>query len=153
MNHALREAGLLARMLAWRAVLPLLRRRVRIATLARVMWREPHARPGGTDPIRIAELARVLYRGPGRGQGDTCLERSLLAYRYLSKAGVDPQLVIGIGRPDSLMIGHAWVVVNDEPLYDSAAEVGKYSSFFSFGRGGALLATPSDRAQVGAVEG
>ena len=149
MTRPPRETWLLLRMLAWRAVLPVLKRRVRVATLARLMWREPDRQRGRTDAGRIAELVQWLYRGPARGRGDTCLERSLLAYRYLSDAGVAPRLVVGISKPGSSVIGHAWVVVNGEPLFESAADVDAYASFFSFGQRGTLLAAPSDNPRTG----
>ncbi len=71
------------------------------------------------------------------GQG-ICLERSLLAYRFLSGAGARPDLVVGVRPGGEGMIGHAWVVVGGEPLFEPAASLSEYVSFFSFGRGGAL---------------
>jgi hypothetical protein len=145
------DGWLLARMLAWRTVLPLLKRRVPLATLAKVMWREPRAGIRPTRADRIIDLARRLYWGHRAGEEDNCLERSLLTYRFLSSAGADPQLVIGIGRPGGSVIGHAWVVVDGEPLFEPAASIREYASFFSFGRRGALQASPSDHARAGDV--
>jgi hypothetical protein len=124
-------------MLAWLAVLRVLKRRVPLATLAKVMWRKPRARIRPDHADRIPDLVRRLYRGLRDGQDGICLERSLITYRFLSGAGADPHLVIGIRRGGSV-IGHAWVVVDGEPLFESAASLGEYGSFFSFGRNGAL---------------
>ncbi len=143
------DGWLLARMLAWRTVLPLLKRRVPLATLAKVMWRDPRAGIRPTRADRIAGLTRRLYWGYRAGEDDICLERSLLTYRFLSSAGADPQLVIGIRGPGDSVVGHAWVVVDGEPLFEPAASVREYASFFAFGRRGALQASPSDSAHAG----
>ncbi len=132
------DGWLLARMLVWRTALPVLKRRVPLAKLARVMWQEPAARTRRDHADRIPDLAQRLYRRFRMGEEDICLERSLLAYRFLSRAGADPQLVIGIRPGDSPVVGHAWVVVDGEPLFEPAASVGEYASFFSFGRDGIL---------------
>jgi Transglutaminase-like superfamily len=138
------DGWLLARMLAWRTVLPLLKRRVPLATLARVMWQKPRARsqPGRFD--RIPDLVQRLYRGFRPGQDDICLERSLLTYRFLSRAGADPRLVIGMREAGGSVIGHAWVVVDGEPLFEPATSLGEYASFFSFGRDGTVDTSAPD---------
>jgi hypothetical protein len=135
-------------MLAWRAVLPVLKRRVPLATLAKVMWRTPRARIRPDHADRIPDLVRRLYRGFREGQEGICLERSLLTYRFLSGAGADPRLVIGIRGRGGSVTGHAWVVVNGEPLFEPAASLGEYASFFSFGRDGTLDASMPDGARV-----
>jgi hypothetical protein len=91
-----------------------------------------------------------LYR-PSRDDEGICLERSLLAYRFLSGAGANPRLVVGIQPGDtsgtgSSLIGHAWIVVDGEPLFESPASLSEYTSFFSFGRAGALDAPIPDGA-------
>src|SRR5262249_36016492 len=90
-----RDAWLLARMLAWRPALPLLKGRLALPKLAQLMWQAPAApaRAGRAD--RVADFVPRLYRLRGDG---ICLERSLLAYRFLSEAGADPRLVVGV-RP------------------------------------------------------
>jgi len=132
------DGWLLARMLAWRTALPLLKRRVPLAKLARLMWQEPGARIRGDRADRIPDLVQRLYRRIGVSEKGICLERSLLTYRFLSGAGADPQLVIGIRPGDSTVVGHAWVVIDGEPLFEQPASVGEYASFFSFGRDGIL---------------
>jgi len=135
------DGWLLARMLAWRTALPVLKRRVPLAKLARVMWQKPGTRIRPDRADRIPSLAQRLYRGFRVGEEDICLERSLLTYRFLSGAGADPQLVIGIRPGEGSVVGHAWVVVDGEPLFEHAAAVGEYASFFSFGREGILDAS------------
>jgi hypothetical protein len=140
------DGWLLARMLAWRAVLPLLKRRVSLPTLARLMWRKPRARIRANHADRIPDLVRRVYRDSRDGHTDICIERSLLTYRFLSAAGANPQLVIGIRGRGSSMIGHAWVVVDGEPLFEPAASLVEYATFFSFGRDGTLDTSMSDGA-------
>ena len=145
------DGWLLARMLAWRTVLPFLKRRVPLATLVRVMWREPRAGIRPARGARIIDLVYRLYWGYREGEEDICLERSLLTYRFLSSAGADPQLVIGIRRPGDSVIGHAWVVVDGEPLFEPAVALGEYASLVSFGRSGALQTSSPDHARPGDV--
>ena len=132
------DGWLLARMLAWRTALPVLKRRVPLVKLARMMWQEPGARIRPDRAERIPDLVQRLYRRMRMGENGVCLERSLLTYRFLSGTGADPQLVIGIRPGDASVIGHAWVVVDGEPLFEQAASLSEYASFFSFGRDGVL---------------
>lgn len=139
-----RDAWLLSRMLAWRVALPLLKRRVPLARLARKMSRKPGSGIWADPADRVPDYVRRLYRPSAEGDQGICLERSLLAYRFLSGAGADPRLVVGFRSEVGAVIGHAWVVVDDEPLFESEASLGNYESFLSFGRDGALDRSLSD---------
>ena len=142
------DAWLLARMLAWRAALPLLKRRVSLATLARIMWRDPRERVRLRAADRVPGLVRLLDRAFRDGNEGICLERSLVTYRFLSRAGADPRLVVGIRGSGDSLIGHAWVVVDGEPLFEPAASLEEYASFFSFGRDGALESSVANTVQA-----
>jgi hypothetical protein len=138
------DGWLLARMLAWRTVLPLLKRHVSLATLARVMWQDPRSPTRQDRADRIPELVERVYRGLRAGPEGSCLERSLLTYRFLSAAGAEPRLVIGIRGPGGSVVGHAWVVVDGEALFEPTAPTGEYASFFSFGRDGRIDTSTAD---------
>ena len=63
------------------------------------MWwsGEPDA-PSAERNERIAALARGLS-GPADIRAlDNCVEHSLLVYRFLSKAGARPELLVGFSR-------------------------------------------------------
>jgi hypothetical protein len=67
-----------------------------------------------------------------------CLQRSLLLYRVLSRAGAAPTLVIGFRRINGGILGHAWVVVDNQPVIEEA-ELLQYSPAFGFGARGAFF--------------
>lgn len=52
-----------------------------------------------------------------------CLQRSLLLYRTLGKAGARPQLVVGFRRDSRGLRGHAWVTVDGQPVVDTPSDV------------------------------
>src|SRR5206468_7627974 len=90
------DVWLAARILAWRAVLPLLKWLLPLPKLVRLMWagRERERQPA--HERRVVYLARKLSGPGGDGRLDNCLERSLVTYRYLSAAGAEPELVVGM---------------------------------------------------------
>jgi hypothetical protein len=133
-----RDAWLLSRMLAWRSVLPLLKRRVPLARLAKLIARKPGAGIWADPADRVPDYVARLYRPSVEGDQGVCLERSLLTYRFLSGAGADPHLVVGVLSGNGQVVGHAWVVVDGAPLFESKATLGGYASLLSFGRDGLL---------------
>jgi hypothetical protein len=133
------ERTLVARMLAWRLVLPILKRILPIRRLVRLMRMRRPSRgrlPGSAE--RIAEIAALVCRPRVLGSQDNCLERSLLAYRYMSAIGAGPELVIGIGRERGNTIGHAWVALDGKPVVESAASVKGFTQLMSFTGGGTV---------------
>jgi hypothetical protein len=104
-------------MAGWRLVLPLLKRRLPLPRLVRLMWLGERARPVTPErEARIANLARIVYRSEHVSRRGNCLERSLVLYRYLSAAGADPHLVVGMRGGEAAVRGHAWVTVRGEPV-------------------------------------
>ena len=70
---------------------------------------------------------------------DNCLERSLVSYRFLSHAGAEPELAFGVAKDrDDPVRGHAWVVLDGEPVHDSVAALERFERLGAFGREGAL---------------
>jgi hypothetical protein len=131
-------AVLAARMLGWAAVLPVLTARVPLERLVRLMWVDA---PGGRrrDAVRerhVRRLSRMAARAVRPGRPDNCLVRSLLAYRQLAAGAADPVLVVGARTADGGVEGHVWVLVDGEPVHDSAEEVATYTplTVFSAGR-------------------
>jgi hypothetical protein len=127
------DAWLAFRMAGWRLVLPLLKRRLPLGRLVRLMWKGAGARPvTAVREARIAELARVVYRSEHVSRPGNCLERSLVLYRYLSAAGADPQLVVGIRSGEAAVRGHAWVTVRGEPIEEAPSSLEGLTRLVSF---------------------
>ncbi|MGH3050965.1 MAG: lasso peptide biosynthesis B2 protein, partial [Gaiellaceae bacterium] len=117
LSRRLTTIWLAARMMAWSFALPVLKRMVPLPKLARLM---SASRSVARDTIRerqaIVWARRVDRLRPRRFRGN-CLERSLLAYRFLGMTGSNPRLVVGFESGARGIAGHAWVVVDGTPLY------------------------------------
>jgi hypothetical protein len=132
------EIWLAGRMLAWLLVLPLLKRLMPLPALVGLMW----ARPGTSRAFTPAEIDRMWRIGrwlavrvwPRRA--GTCLEQSLVLYRYLSARRASPELVIGVRRHDASVGAHAWVTLNGLAVGDSADALAEFTPLVSFGSGG-----------------
>ena len=137
------DVWLALRVLAWACVLPALKHMVPVRSLARLM----HA-PAGVlrrDPAREARIvmfARWAARVPRWKSGGNCLERGLIAYRYLGVAGASPTLVVGMGHNDGDVIGHAWVLVDGRPAGETETSLAAYTPVFAFAPDGSLVAGP-----------
>ena len=131
--------SLLIRMGAWSLVLPVLKRVLPLPTLVRVMSRTGSAECSDEKEKQIVRSARRIYRLRRPG---SCLERSLLAYRYLSNTHAEPQLVIGIRRDDRDVLAHAWVLVDGSPLYESSATLEPFLSVVEFSPDGHISSRP-----------
>jgi hypothetical protein len=132
------DAWLAGRMALWRLTLPLLKWIVPLPRLARLMWAAGAQRE--RDPAREEKIATLVEAISGRRGGrtlDNCLERSLVAYRFLSRAGAEPELVVGVSR-DEPVRGHVWVRLDGEPVRDSVDE---FEEVTAFGTAGALIPT------------
>ena len=129
------DAWLIARMAAWALALPLLKRVVRLETLARVMWAYPTRRATEGELAKIATMSQILARRRPPLSNDRCYERSLLAYRFLAQRGADPRLVVALKAGSAGMSGHAWVTVAGVPIGESES-LAEYVPLVTYGRGG-----------------
>lgn len=135
---------LAARIFGWAAFVRLAKYAMPLTTLVQIVT--PASQPGTRDPHREQRIARFadwasrIVRPTTRGN---CLERSLVAYRYLVRAHADPRLVIGFRRGDAGVLGHAWVLVDGQPLSDSPATVAEYQVAMSFDAAGRTLTDPA----------
>jgi hypothetical protein len=123
-------------------LLGLLKHLVPISWLARWAWRRPAGRRDYEQERRLKLGVLRLSQMIGLPDRD-CLQRSLLLYRALSRAGAEPILVLGLKRVNDRTLGHAWVLVDDRPLLDSDADLRSFAPALSFGRCGKLLPTVS----------
>jgi hypothetical protein len=140
------DVWLLARMTAWAPGLLVLKRTVPLPRLVALMETRPR-RPSRDLALegRIARMARLLYRGRPGTFRDNCLERSLLTYRFLGRAGADPELVVAMRKGEEGVRGHVWVTVGGRPVHEEPAELEPYVPVMSF-RGGELRRSASGAA-------
>lgn len=125
LRRTLSDARLLARMLGYSLVLPLLKHLLPLPTLARLAWTP--ARRGSDDrQARVLELLYRLYRPRRLWPRPNCLERSLTGYRFLSEAGACPELWIGFMREADRLHGHAWLQVDGEVLREPVEHVRRF---------------------------
>jgi hypothetical protein len=132
------------RMLAWALVLPFLKHLVSIDGLTALAWRGPRC-VGRTinRERRIAELAHLMHRSRRPIGRYNCLERSLIAYRFLSEVNADPRLVLGLRKGDGSIEGHSWVLVDGKPVRESIEALVDFEPVVAFGRHGARQEAPS----------
>ena len=126
-------------MLGWRLVLPALKWAFPLPRLVRLMWWS--GEPDGPSPERNERIAKLAggLSGPADIRAlDNCLERSLLVYRFLSRAGAEPELVVGFSRSRGTVQGHAWVIVDGQALYEQDEPLDEFERVISFGHGGAV---------------
>lgn len=130
------DVWLAARMAAWAAVLPVLKRTIplqRLVNLVRAMPQRPLREPALER--RIVALAWWLH-APLSVFDRGCLQRSLLAYRFLGAAGAQPHLAVGMQKEGGVVRGHAWVVVDGAPAGESRLEVAQFAQMLVFGPDG-----------------
>jgi hypothetical protein len=130
------DSLLALRTLGWLCVLPVLKRIVALPRLVRLMWAEPRASVRDLEGEQRA--IQVVVR-LSRASGGNCLERSLILYRYLSLAGADPRLVVGMTRSDRYL-GHVWVTVDGDALLETIDTLGAYQEVTAFGSEGRRVA-------------
>jgi hypothetical protein len=128
------RVGLLAtRMTVWALALPILKRFVPLRRLARVMQNDGRGARDRAYERRIVALSSQLARLTPPRFRDNCLERSLLAYRFLARANADPRLVVGVRIGEDGVLGHAWVTLDGEPIHESTAAISEFSEVVEFG--------------------
>lgn len=144
------DVGLAARMFGWALVLPALKRLVPVKSLAATMHRAPRTTVRSlAREARIVTFAGWAARLVRWKAGGNCLERGLIAYRYLGSAGAAPTLVVGLARGEvGGIIGHAWVMVDGRPAGESQSALDTYTPVFAFAPDGRLIDVPADPSPV-----
>jgi hypothetical protein len=131
-----RDAWLVVRLLLWAMVLPVCKRIVPLRKLAPLMWGSPTTLRDLDQEQKIVTIVRWIY--VFIFPNDTsCLERSLLLYRYLSRNNMGPRLVTGMRRTeDQNWKGHAWILVDGKPFGEAFASIQDFRPLIVFGREG-----------------
>ena len=140
------DIWLALRMASWSLLLPVLKRLLPIKTLARLMWSEGRRAQSPDREREIVWLSSVVARLRPPSFESNCLERSLLAYRYLAQVNADPHLVIAVSPSENGLVGHAWVTIDNRPVHDSAAAIRPFVSIGEFGARGLLLEGNRERS-------
>lgn len=135
MRTRLSDVMLAARMLCWLVCLPVLKRIMPLRSLVVLMGATRRGdRPATEAEIeRMSAIARWLAVHTWPRRSGTCLEQSLVLYRFLSARSIPPELVIGVRRHDERIGAHAWVTVNGRAVGHSAAALTEFSPILSFG--------------------
>lgn len=122
------------RMVPWALLLPVLKHLLPLPRLVRIMESSRQRARNAARERRVIRVAWWVSRLQLLRFPDNCLERSLLTYRFLSLAGADPHLMIGVARGDSGVLGHAWVVLDGEPVQDAPHTIASFAQLMEFGR-------------------
>jgi hypothetical protein len=126
----LASAAAVARLAVLFLILAGAKRMASVQTLA--AWASRPVRRQRRTPHALV-VGRVLRAGTLVGSPDRdCLQRSLLLYRELRRAGAPATLVVGMRRGGGVLAGHAWVHVNGDVLVESAADVGGFEPVLTF---------------------
>lgn len=125
------------RMAVWVPALPILKRTVPFPRLVRLMAQDGPGPREEERELRITRIARLLYRSRTTPMRDNCLERSLVAYRFLGRAGAGPELVVGVRKGEDAVHGHVWVTVDGRPLLEEPADLDPFVAVMTFQAGGA----------------
>jgi hypothetical protein len=147
-RRLVRDARVLARLLAPYLVFAALKRLVSLPRLARWAWRCPVPHRDRSTEEAVGRVVVRLRNRFGWDRGD-CLQGSLAMYRVLSRAGANPTLVVGVrrstsGEPDRAgsprrVTGHAWIEVDGEAVGEQPPETRGFARMASFGRAGAAV--------------
>jgi Transglutaminase-like superfamily len=139
--HDPADVWLAMRMAAWAVALPALKHLVPLHVLARWAWPRRRAVVRSGRTATVVFLAARIYRARPFLRRDNCLERSLLTYRFLAGAGVQPRLVLGAQGSNGEIRGHAWVTVDGIPITDGHEALEQYTQLVEFGERGSRSVT------------
>jgi hypothetical protein len=127
-------------MLGWSAVLPVAKFAIPLPRLVRLMHSRRRARSRDAErEATIAGLAAWVFKTRPRASRDNCLERALVTYRYLSQAGANPELVVGLTQRTEGALGHAWVTVGGRAAHDDPESLRSYATLLVFGSDGRII--------------
>ena len=111
------EPRMVAELTLWRWSLPILKRLLRVETLAALMTPRVTEAPSATRRRgRTAAVHRVVTTGGRLLVSPNCLERSLVTFRLFARAGASVTLVLGVRHDGSTVDGHSWIELDGRSL-------------------------------------
>jgi hypothetical protein len=146
-----RDLTLIVRMLSWGVTLRMLKHTVALPKLVRLArWRKDdrHDPCGRDEQEKVVTLARWACRPMPWSDRGSCLERSLVTFRYLTALRANPTLVIGMAprsQEFDLIHGHVWVVVDGQPVGESAASLSEFHPVMTFDAAGDVVRAHQER--------
>jgi len=129
--------ALFLRVFTFAAIVPYLLR-LKISSVARVL--EPDTEPSAVPEDRVRRIVSYIETAIGHGRPFVrpgCLTRGLTRYYFLRRAGMDVALCFGMGRHDTEVIGHCWLVKNGEPFLEVEDPRPLYVEMYRISRQGA----------------
>lgn len=126
-------------MFFWSLIVPLLKKVLPIEVLTRLMWTDTRRTAERRNEDFVVRLSRKLTTDRPFLRRDNCLDRSLIAYRFLSRLGADPKIFLGIKENEGKIEGHAWVLVNGHPIHDEPRRLTDFVVLAAFGNQGRSL--------------
>ncbi|MBS1819448.1 MAG: lasso peptide biosynthesis B2 protein [Acidobacteria bacterium] len=131
------HAWLLVRLALWCVCLRVLKFLVPLPDLVALVRRDPRAaRRDPREEQRLVTLTRWASRATQWSSRGDCLERALVAYRYLTAANARPTLVVGLAEGEREARGHAWVTVDGMAVDDTTDTLDGFVPVVSFGPDG-----------------
>ena len=133
------ERRLIVRMVFWRMLVTTLKHAVPIRRVVALAGNAPRGSAPGLPPQeRIVELAALVCRPRLLRTSDNCLDRTLVAYRYLLAAGASPSVVIGLGRAEDVVHGHAWLMLDGRALGEGHETLADFTELVRFAADGSI---------------
>jgi hypothetical protein len=142
------DAWLVIRLLTWAFLLPFLKRMLPLKKLAPMMWLAPRDSKDQNMDQKIATVVRWIYIFIFPNE-TSCIERSLLLYRFLSRCKKDPRLITGMKRTEQgVWKGHAWIELDGKPFAESAMHIQDFRPLISFGPQGEMKTATIDSSET-----
>lgn len=129
------------RVTAWATLLRLSKYAIPLPRLVRFVAAPTRSGPRDRQrEQRLVVYARWAARLVRPHDQGSCLERSLVLYRFLTLAHAEPSLVVGFRNHDDRIGGHVWVVLDGQIVGEPEAAVAGYQVAMRFGPGGLPVA-------------
>ncbi len=126
-----KDLWLLLRIAALASILPLLLRWVKLPTLLKALASRNPTAPAEREEIdKIVRFTDFALRKNCFAVKSTCLNRALLRYHFLGKAGVDVEINFGVRKGNKLG-GHSWLTNHESPYLDGEDSIRYFELIYS----------------------
>jgi hypothetical protein len=107
--------------------------RLPLPTVERFLTPRPRRQgspPDAANALWAAEVGLRAVRWPVR---PSCLHRGAVRYHLLRRAGIDVQLVFGVGQVDSAPAAHCWLRIDGEPYLEPTDPRAFFTGVYAMG--------------------